>query len=186
MNNRPRVPRPVAVGTAAALMAGLAVAATTAGAPGSTAAQPRDVLQASTTSAITPTAAAPRVPKLSRTPCDGGFQCATARVPLDCQHPDGATISIAVIRHLTTDRAHRAGTLFVNGGGPTPQIRREKTGINRTASDTRTGRLTRGSGGPFHADQRQEIAGQQTAFTPSGAAAPSPRARSGWCPRRSG
>jgi pimeloyl-ACP methyl ester carboxylesterase len=43
-------------------------------------------------------------------------------VPLDYRHPDGATIRIAVIRHLATDRGQRAGTLFVNGGGPGPQI----------------------------------------------------------------
>src|SRR5690242_10037960 len=61
-------------------------------------------------------------PGLHWQPCDGGFQCATARVPLDYQHPGGATVSIAVIEHLATDRAHPAGTLFINGGGPGPQI----------------------------------------------------------------
>ena len=54
--------------------------------------------------------------------CDGGFQCATARVPLSYRDPRGATISIAVIRHLATDPARRAGTLFFNGGGPMEQI----------------------------------------------------------------
>jgi len=65
---------------------------------------------------------APPVPVLDWRTCDSGFQCATARVPLDYRHPRGATISIALIRHLATDRAHRAGTLFVNGGGPSEQI----------------------------------------------------------------
>jgi hypothetical protein len=65
---------------------------------------------------------APSVPVLNWRSCDGGFQCATARVPLDYRHPHGAMISIAVIRHLATDRAHRAGTLFVNTGGPDEQI----------------------------------------------------------------
>ena len=73
-------------------------------------------------SARIPAAAAPRVPRLSWTACDDGFQCATAQVPLDYQHPAGATTRIAVIRHLATDRAHQAGTLFFNGGGPGPQI----------------------------------------------------------------
>jgi pimeloyl-ACP methyl ester carboxylesterase len=63
-----------------------------------------------------------RVPRLGWVPCHDGFQCATARVPLDYQHPDGATTRIAVIRHLAGDRAHPAGTLFFNGGGPGPQI----------------------------------------------------------------
>jgi pimeloyl-ACP methyl ester carboxylesterase len=68
------------------------------------------------------TAAAPHVPRLSWGPCDGGFRCATARVPLDYRHPDGATVSIAVIEHLATGHAHPGGTLFFNSGGPGPQI----------------------------------------------------------------
>jgi pimeloyl-ACP methyl ester carboxylesterase len=67
-------------------------------------------------------APAPPVPVLDWAPCHGGFQCATARVPLGYRHPDGAKISIAVIRHLATDPAHRLGSLFENGGGPGPQI----------------------------------------------------------------
>jgi pimeloyl-ACP methyl ester carboxylesterase len=65
---------------------------------------------------------APPVPVLSWRPCDGGFQCATARVPLDYRHPAGTTISIAVIKHGATDPVHRAGSLFVNSGGPSEQI----------------------------------------------------------------
>jgi pimeloyl-ACP methyl ester carboxylesterase len=63
-------------------------------------------------------APAPPVLVLDWGSCHGGFQCATARVPLDYRHPDGAKISIAVIRHLATDPAHRLGSLFINGGGP--------------------------------------------------------------------
>jgi pimeloyl-ACP methyl ester carboxylesterase len=62
------------------------------------------------------------VPVLEWAACYGSFQCATARVPLDYRHPDGAKISIAVIRHLATDPAHRLGSLFVNGGGPSAQV----------------------------------------------------------------
>lgn len=69
-----------------------------------------------------PATAAPPVPRLSWAPCDHGFQCATARVPLDYRHPRGGKVKIAVIRHLASDRAHPAGTLFINGGGPGPQI----------------------------------------------------------------
>jgi pimeloyl-ACP methyl ester carboxylesterase len=67
-------------------------------------------------------APAPPVPVLDWSPCHGGFECATVRVPLDYRHPDGARISIAVIRHLATGPAHRLGSLFENGGGPGPQI----------------------------------------------------------------
>jgi pimeloyl-ACP methyl ester carboxylesterase len=72
--------------------------------------------------AATSRRSAPPVPVLSWHPCDGGFQCATARVPLDYRHPDGQTISIAVIRHRAADPARRAGSLFVNSGGPSEQI----------------------------------------------------------------
>jgi hypothetical protein len=98
--------------TTATLMAGFAVLA--AGASSTSA-------KASARPSAT-TVAEPRVPRLSWTSCHDGFQCTSARVPLHYRHPAGATISIAVIRHLATDRAHRAGTLFVNGGGPTAQI----------------------------------------------------------------
>jgi pimeloyl-ACP methyl ester carboxylesterase len=43
-------------------------------------------------------------------------------VPLDYQHPNGATIKVALIRHLATDPAHRIGSLFINTGGPTAQF----------------------------------------------------------------
>jgi pimeloyl-ACP methyl ester carboxylesterase len=54
--------------------------------------------------------------------CDGGFQCATVRVPLDYRHPHGKTISIAVVRHRAADPARRVGSLFVNSGGPAEQV----------------------------------------------------------------
>jgi pimeloyl-ACP methyl ester carboxylesterase len=61
----------------------------------------------------------PPVPVLHWRPCaPAGFQCATARVPLDYREPRGATISIAMIRHLATDPARRIGSLFFNPGGP--------------------------------------------------------------------
>ena len=54
--------------------------------------------------------------------CQGAFQCATARVPLDYRQPLSQAISLAVIRHRATDPAHRLGSLFFNSGGPTEQI----------------------------------------------------------------
>jgi pimeloyl-ACP methyl ester carboxylesterase len=63
-------------------------------------------------------AAGPAVPVLDWQPCDNGFQCATAQVPLDYHQPRGQMIDIAVIRHLATDPAQRIGSLFFNPGGP--------------------------------------------------------------------
>lgn len=49
--------------------------------------------------------------------CTGGFQCATARAPLDWQHPSqGAPVSLALIRKPATGK--KLGTLFVDPGGP--------------------------------------------------------------------
>src|SRR6202034_703975 len=97
-----RLPQPGAQLAAAALLTAVLVpAAAQAAAPGS---------------------ATPPVPVLHWRSCYGGFQCATARVPLSYRDPRGATISIAVVRHLATDPARRIGTLFVNIGGPGAQV----------------------------------------------------------------
>jgi pimeloyl-ACP methyl ester carboxylesterase len=64
----------------------------------------------------------PAVPVLGWKPCDDGYQCATARVPLNYKDPDGAKISIAVISHRATGPGQSLGWLFVNGGGPNPQV----------------------------------------------------------------
>jgi pimeloyl-ACP methyl ester carboxylesterase len=77
---------------------------------------------ATAASAEAPGSGTAPVPVLSWHACDDGFQCATARVPLDYRHPHGATISIAVMRHLATDPAHSADSLFFNGGGPSEQL----------------------------------------------------------------
>jgi pimeloyl-ACP methyl ester carboxylesterase len=65
--------------------------------------------------------AAPPVPVLKWRPCQHGFQCAMAPVPLDYRHPHSATIGLLVFRHPATDPARRLGALFVNGGGPSAQ-----------------------------------------------------------------
>jgi pimeloyl-ACP methyl ester carboxylesterase len=48
----------------------------------------------------------------------GPFQCGTVQVPLDYDNPNGATISLALVRLRATDPAHRIGSLFLNPGGP--------------------------------------------------------------------
>jgi pimeloyl-ACP methyl ester carboxylesterase len=60
----------------------------------------------------------PPVPTLDWTDCGDGFQCATAVVPLDYQHPRGQTIELALIRRPAADQANRIGSLFLNPGGP--------------------------------------------------------------------
>src|SRR4051812_7483782 len=49
--------------------------------------------------------------------CDDGFECATASVPLDYDHPHGRQIELALIRMPATDRAHGIGSLFTHRGG---------------------------------------------------------------------
>ena len=110
IKNHARVLWGAGAAAAAGLVAALAVPAAAAAPPGA-------APQASAAAA-----AAPQIPALKWTSCDNGFQCATARVPLDYRHPRGTLISIAVIRHLATGPGRPAGSLFENGGGPTAQI----------------------------------------------------------------
>ena len=62
--------------------------------------------------------AALRVPALRWVSCHHGFECATARVPLDYRHPGRSMIRLAVIRHRAGHPAGRLGSLFFNPGGP--------------------------------------------------------------------
>ena len=48
----------------------------------------------------------------------GPFECGTVQVPLDYSQPNGATISIALVRLPASDPVHRIGSLFLNPGGP--------------------------------------------------------------------
>src|SRR3954452_24005342 len=60
----------------------------------------------------------PAAPKLDWQACDGGFDCASAAVPLDYSRPNRATYHVAVVRAAAKDPAKRLGSLFVNFGGP--------------------------------------------------------------------
>ncbi|TDD81119.1 alpha/beta hydrolase [Actinomadura rubrisoli] len=53
---------------------------------------------------------------------EAGARCADVTVPLDYARPDGRTITIAISRLAAADRAHRIGTMILNGGGPGPAI----------------------------------------------------------------
>ena len=46
------------------------------------------------------------------------FQCGTVTVPLDYEHPDGRTITIAVRKLPASDSDAEHGSLFINPGGP--------------------------------------------------------------------
>lgn len=105
------VRRAVAAAAAAGLAAALAAGATDASASPGTGQQ-----------AVPARTAPAQVPVLNWKACDKGFQCATARVPLDYRHPRGAKIIIAVVRHLAEEPAQRLGSLFIDGGGPAEQI----------------------------------------------------------------
>ena len=60
----------------------------------------------------------PLVVRLSWQDCGEGFECATARLPLDYRRPRGETLGVAVTRLPARDRERRIGSLFVNFGGP--------------------------------------------------------------------
>ncbi len=65
-----------------------------------------------------PAPASPPVSRLSWAACGDGFECSTARVPLDYDRPHGRRIDIALIRLPAADPDRRIGSLFVNPGGP--------------------------------------------------------------------
>ena len=48
----------------------------------------------------------------------GGFQCASLKVPRDYGRPDGARMTVSIVRLPARDQARRIGALFVNPGGP--------------------------------------------------------------------
>ena len=57
------------------------------------------------------------IPKLDWRDCDDGFQCATAKVPLDYDSPRGRTIELALIRAPAADPSRKIGSLFAHPGG---------------------------------------------------------------------
>ena len=111
MSNSSSVPKRRRRGAAAkltCLVVALVTFATAAATASATAAQP--VVRRSATQ--------PAVPQLAWTDCGDGFDCASARVPLDYDQPQGATIVLRLIRLPATDPARRIGSLFLNPGGP--------------------------------------------------------------------
>ncbi len=54
----------------------------------------------------------------STCPSEPGLQCGTVAVPADYQHPDGATLTLAVTRAPAMDPSAPDRTLIFNPGGP--------------------------------------------------------------------
>jgi pimeloyl-ACP methyl ester carboxylesterase len=59
-----------------------------------------------------------KTPRLNWYSCYDWGQCATAKVPLDYDSPNGKQITLALLRVPARDQKHRIGSLFVNPGGP--------------------------------------------------------------------
>jgi pimeloyl-ACP methyl ester carboxylesterase len=57
-------------------------------------------------------------PKLGWYACYRTAECATVRLPLDYDQPNGATTEIAVLRVKARNQQKKIGSLFVNPGGP--------------------------------------------------------------------
>src|SRR5262245_33152410 len=62
--------------------------------------------------------AAAAAPGITWSNCGARLECVRVQVPLDWDRPNGAKISLAVIRHLASRPGQRIGSLFVNFGGP--------------------------------------------------------------------
>ncbi len=75
------------------------------------------LLQISPDAEAVSTAATPPIPQLAWTDCGDGFECATARVPLDYDRPHGKAIELPLIRKPASDPANRIGHLFFHQGG---------------------------------------------------------------------
>jgi pimeloyl-ACP methyl ester carboxylesterase len=56
--------------------------------------------------------------QLAWSACQGEFECARLRVPLDYRHPRGDTIELALLKVPAGRPAARIGSLVVNPGGP--------------------------------------------------------------------
>lgn len=56
--------------------------------------------------------------KLNWKSCGSDLQCTTVKVPVDYEAIDGNSFTLAVVRHLASDKKNKVGTLFVNPGGP--------------------------------------------------------------------
>ena len=106
---------------AAALVALALTAAGCSGGDDPTVAAPASpsasVVAPSASPAPSPPSPAPPKP-LAWSACEGDFQCASLRVPLDDDRPSAGSVDLALTRLRTAKPGERIGSLVVNPGGP--------------------------------------------------------------------
>ena len=107
---RPLPRRLLAMASAMALTAGLLSVST---APAAEAQPP-----SSTSKVEKRRSKAVKTPKLSWYTCYGYAKCATVKVPLDYDKPNGKKVELAVLKVPAKNQKKKIGTLFVNPGGP--------------------------------------------------------------------
>lgn len=114
--------RSAAAGVALALTASVAMlAAPASSVPALATTPPAAASSASSTTSAKERARvdAVRTPKLDWYSCYGPREeCATVDLPLDYDHPRGATVQVALLRLKAAKPAQRIGSLFLNPGGP--------------------------------------------------------------------
>jgi pimeloyl-ACP methyl ester carboxylesterase len=69
-----------------------------------------------------------------------GLECARLTVPLDYANPQGASITIGVLRHKASDAASRIGALVTNPGGPGASGMVAAASLSSQVSNTDLGR----------------------------------------------
>ncbi|UUN29047.1 alpha/beta hydrolase [Streptomyces sp. FIT100] len=109
-------------------------------------------------------------------PCEGGgWTCAEVKVPLDYEAPDGATLSLALIRRPARDQDRRLGSLLFNFGGPggsgvdglpgfAPEYEKLNSRYDLVSFDPRG--VARSSGVVCRSDREQEVAASRVDLTP--------------------
>jgi pimeloyl-ACP methyl ester carboxylesterase len=102
----------------AGLALGLVLASCGVTGPKGHVALPSTTTKAPTATTTSTTQAPLPVTPIAWTPCNGDLECGTLTVPLDYSRPQGATIGIAVERHLAERPVDRIGSLIINPGGP--------------------------------------------------------------------
>jgi pimeloyl-ACP methyl ester carboxylesterase len=104
--------------TGSALVVTALLVASCAAAPKSSTTTTRPNHPATTQPPSTTTTTTLPITPINWTPCNGDLQCGSLNVPLNYADPTGATIEIALERHLAEDPSQRIGSLVINPGGP--------------------------------------------------------------------
>jgi pimeloyl-ACP methyl ester carboxylesterase len=108
------------LGTGVLLMVATACGGATSATPPAAPAAPTTTKAVPTTTQAAPPTTVPATDTIVWSSCPAGstLQCGSVSVPLDYQHPLGASITLAVTRAPALDASHPAGSLVFNPGGP--------------------------------------------------------------------